>query len=59
MAAQAFEAEEEVLFNALNVYQVVHLDLESAVRKITLKYGAVVDLLRSKRSLKGIEGSVL
>lgn len=48
-----------MLFNALNVYRVVHLDLESAVRRITLKYGAVVDLVRSRKTLKGMEASVL
>lgn len=37
-----------MLFNALNVFKITALDLNSAVRKITLKYGGILDLLRSK-----------
>lgn len=54
MAEEGFIDEQEVLFNALNVYQVIELDLDSAVRKITLKYGSIIDLLRAKNTLKGI-----
>jgi hypothetical protein len=34
----------------LNVFKVISLDLTSAIRKITLKYGAALDLLRAKAS---------
>jgi hypothetical protein len=48
LANEAFKNEQEVLFNALNVFKVIELDLTSAVRKITLRYGAIFDLLRAK-----------
>jgi hypothetical protein len=59
LAASAFASEEEVLFNALNVYRVVNLDLGSAVRKITLQYGGIVDLMRARRPLEPTEAAVL
>ncbi len=48
LANAAYKNEQEVLFNALNVFRVIELDLSSAVRKITLRYGAIFDLLRAK-----------
>lgn len=48
LANEAFKNEEEILFNALNVFRVVSLDLTSATRKITLQYGAMLSLLRAK-----------
>jgi hypothetical protein len=36
-----------VLINALNVFQVTAIDLQSAVRTITLQYGAILPLLRA------------
>lgn len=47
-----------MLFNALNVYRVTKLDLESAVRTITLRYGAIVQLVRAKRPLDNVEAAV-
>lgn len=48
LANEAYKNEQEVLFNALNVFRVVEVDLSSAVRKITLQYGAIFELLRAK-----------
>lgn len=50
LASKAFEKEEEVLINALNVFQVVAIDVVSATRKITMKYGGILPLLRAKSS---------
>lgn len=48
LANEAYTNEQEVLFNALNIFKVIEIDLTSAVRKITLRYGAIFDLLRSR-----------
>ena len=48
IASKAFQKEEEVLINALNVFQVTEIDCVSATRKITMKYGAILPLLRSR-----------
>lgn len=48
LAAKAFQKEEEILINALNIFQVTAIDLNSATRKITLKYGAILPLLKTK-----------
>jgi hypothetical protein len=42
----AFQKEEEILINALNIFKVTSIDLTSAVRKISLSYGAIFPLLR-------------
>lgn len=48
LATKAFQKEEEILINALNIFQVTAIDFKSATRKITLKYGAILPLLRAK-----------
>lgn len=37
-----------MLINALNVFKVTAIDVKSATRKITIQYGAILPLLRTK-----------
>ena len=49
-----------MLFNALNVYQVVEIDLRSAVRTIVLQYGALKYLKhKEKKKLTEKQRSIL
>lgn len=50
LASESFQNQQEVLFNSLNVFKVIDLDLKSMVRKITLQYGAIFELMRAKPS---------
>jgi len=60
LASNAFQKEEEVLINALNVFEVTGIDISSAVRKISLKYGAIFPLMKKKSdNLSPDERSVL
>jgi hypothetical protein len=48
LASKAFQKEQEVLINALNVFQVTEIDFTHIPRTVTLNYGAILPLLRAK-----------
>jgi hypothetical protein len=60
LAGKEFSGEEEVLFNALNIYKVTAIEDKGRNILIHLQYGAVFDLLdRPKASLTPDERDVL
>ena len=49
LAAELFVKEEEILFNALNIYKVTAIERKGPYIYISLEYGAIFDLLQKPK----------
>ena len=47
---KGFQKEQEILFNALNVYKVKSIEKQGNFHEIHLEYGAIFDLIKKDKN---------